>query len=154
MKEELVEKVNEIKEAIKDKDEATVVLNKVSEIINIFADKLLEVSERQNKLEEKVEDVFDVLSQIEEEMIENLNNEFEAECPYCGETIPFRIPEEGEEFECPKCGNIIEMELLFGDDECCDGDCESHHCHGCGHVDDCDDDCDCDCDDCDGEDEE
>lgn len=132
MKEELIEKVNKIKDTISDKEEAAKVLTVVSELINVFVTKIAEVSERQSKLEEKTEEIFDVLSQIEEEMIENLNSEFEAECPYCGEVIPFKIPEEGEEFECPKCGNVIEMELLFDEDcDCCDGSCEEHHCSGC-----------------------
>ena len=141
MKEELIEKVNTIKDTISNKEEAAKVMTTVSELINLFTDKLVEVSERQIKLEERVEDIFDVLSQIEEEMIENLNSEFEAECPYCGEVIPFKIPEEGEDFECPECGNTIEMELLFDEEGCCD----CHSCH--------DEDCDCGCDDCD-EDEE
>ncbi len=138
MREEVVEKVNEIKKAISNESEATEVLKKVSEIITIYTDKLLEVSERQLKLEEKVEDIYDVLSQIEEEMIENFNNEFEAACPYCGEIIPFRIPEDGEEFSCPECGNVIELDVIFGDDEddCCDGSCGEHHCHGCHHDED------------------
>ena len=150
MKEELIEKVNTIKDTISNKEEAAKVMVTVSELINLFTDKLVEVNERQVKLEERVEDIFDVLSQIEEEMIENLNSEFEAECPYCGEVIPFRLPEEGEDFECPKCGNVIEMELLFDEDGCCDGSCGEHHCHGCH-----DEDCDCDeCDDCDCDEDE
>lgn len=135
MRDEIVEKVNKIKDTISNKEEAARVMATLSEIITIFTDKLLEVSERQIKLEEKVEDVFDVLSQIEEEMIENFNNEFEAECPYCGEIIPFKIPEEGEEYECPKCGNVIEMEMMF-DDECCEDGCGGHHCNGCHHGED------------------
>ncbi len=136
MKEELTKKVNEIKDTISNKEEAEKVMNSVSELITMFTDKLLEISERQVKLEEKTEEIFDVLSQIEEEMIENLND-FEAACPYCGEMIPFRIPEDGEEFECPKCGNVIEMELLFDEaDGCCDGSCGEHHCHGCHHDED------------------
>lgn len=132
MKEELIEKVNKIKETISDKEEAAKVMATISEMVTLFTDKLLEVSERQIKLEERVEDVFDMLSQIEEEMIDNFNNEFEAECPYCGETIPFKIPEEGEEYVCPKCGNVIEMEMMY-DDDCCDDECDGHHCHGCHH---------------------
>lgn len=130
MRDEIAEKIKAIKETISNEEEANKTLGLVAEIVGMFTDKLVEVSERQIKLEEKVEDVFDVLSQIEEEMIENMNNEFEAECPYCGEVIPFRVPEEGEEFECPHCGNVIEMELLFDDDEC---GCEGCHgnCHGC-----------------------
>lgn len=131
MKEELTKKVNEIKDTISDKEEAAKVMNSVSELITMFTDKLLEISERQLKLEERTEEIFDVLSQIEEEMIENLNS-FEAACPYCGEMIPFKFPENGEDFECPHCGNTIEMELLFDEDcDCCDGSCSEHHCHGC-----------------------
>ena len=136
MKEELTKKVNEIKNTISNKEEAEKVMGSVSELITIFTDKLLEISERQMKLEEKTEEILDVLSQIEEEMIENLNSEFEAACPYCGEIIPFKIPEEGEDFECPKCGNTIEMELLFDDDGGCGGSCGEHHCHGCHNEED------------------
>ncbi|MBQ9279827.1 MAG: hypothetical protein IJ215_02100 [Clostridia bacterium] len=136
MKDEVTAKVNEIKTMISNKEESDKVVAAVSEIVGMFTDKLIEVSERQLKLEEKVEDVFDMLSQIEEEMIENLNNEFEAECPYCGETIPFVIPEEGEDFECPHCGNTIEMELLFDEEGCDCGACGHDHCHGCELEDD------------------
>ena len=132
MKDEVTAKINEIKGMISNKEESDKVVTAVSEIVGMFTDKLIEMSERQLKLEEKVEDVFDMLSQIEEEMIENLNNEFEAECPYCGETIPFVIPEEGEDFECPHCGNTIEMELLFDEEGCDCGSCGHDHCHGCG----------------------
>lgn len=133
MRDEITEKVNAIKEIVSNKEESDKVMALLAEIIGMFTDKLVEVSERQVKLEEKVEDVFDVLSQIEEEMIENMNSEFEAECPYCGEVIPFIIPEEGEDFECPHCGNVIEMELLFDEEECgCEGCHRNHdHCHGC-----------------------
>lgn len=135
MSDEIKKKVAEIESTISNKEEASKAMALVAEVINMFTDKLVEVTERQVKLEEKVEEVFDMLSQIEEEMIENLNSEFEAECPYCGEIIPFKIPEEGEDFECPKCGNVIELELLLGDDECDCGSCGDHHCAGC-HDDD------------------
>ena len=139
MSDDIKKKVAEIESTISNKDEAAKALALVAEVINMFTDKLVEVNERQVRLEERVGDVFDMLSQIEEEMIENLNSEFEAECPYCGEIIPFKIPEEGEDFECPKCGNVIELELLFGDDDCDCGSCGDHHCSGC-HEDDDDDD--------------
>ena len=131
MSDDIKKKVAEIESTISNKDEAAKALALVAEFINMFTDKLVEVNERQVRLEERVGDVFDMLSQIEEEMIENLNSEFEAECPYCGEIIPFKIPEEGEDFECPKCGNVIELELLFGDDDCDCGSCGDHHCSGC-----------------------
>ena len=141
MKDEITEKLSKIQETISNPEEANVVMKTIAEILGMFTDKLVEVSERQLKLEEKVEDIFDAISEIEEEMIENMEDEFEAECPYCGETIPFYIPEEGEEFECPHCGNIIEMELLFDDKECGCGGCHGHHGEH-GHCSHCQDDID------------
>lgn len=135
MSEDIKKKVQEIESTISNKEEATKVLGLVTELIDMYATKLIEVKESQVKLEEKVEDVFELLSNIEEEMIENFNNEFEAECPYCGEVIPFKIPEEGEDFECPKCGSVIEMEMMFADDGCDCGSC-SGHCHDCEMDDD------------------
>ncbi len=131
MKDELINKVNSIKDNISNKQEAAVVLTEVSEIIDIFMTKVAELTERQTKLEEKTEEVMEALSDMEEEMIENLNGEFEAECPYCGETIPFKIPEDEEDFECPKCGNTIELEMMFDDENSCDGSCSSHDCSCC-----------------------
>ena len=136
MTEDVKKKVEEIESTISNKDEAARAVALVAEVVNMFTDKLVEVTERQVRLEERVEEVFEMLSQIEEEMIENLNSEFEAECPYCGEVIPFKIPEEGEDFECPKCGNVIELELMFGDDGCDCGSCGDHHCSGCHDDDD------------------
>ena len=137
----LKKNLNEIKNTISNQDEATKVMSIIMEIVEGFEDKLMEVEKRQSMLEEKTGEIFEMLSDMEEELVSALNEEFEAECPYCGETIPFRIPEDGEDFECPKCHNVIELEMMF-DDECGCG------CHDCDH-DDCDhDDCDgCDCDD-------
>ncbi len=132
MSEDMKKKVQEIESTISNKEESAKVLGLVTELIDMFATKVVEVKEEQIKLGEKVEEVFEVLSQIEEEMIEGMCNELEAECPYCGEIIPFKIPEEDEEFECPICGQVIEMEMMFADD-CCDcSSCSDHHCHECG----------------------
>lgn len=135
---EFKDKLNDIKNAISNPDEATKVMSIVMEIVEGFEDKLMEVEKRQSMLEEKTAEIFEMLTDMEEELVSALNDEFEAECPYCGETIPFKIPEEGEDFECPKCHNTIELEMMFDEDGC-----------GCG-CEDCDpDDCDCGCDDCD-----
>ena len=140
---DLKKNLNEIKETISNKEEATKVLSIVMEIVEGFEDKVMEIEKRQAMLEERTGEIMDMLSDMEEELISVLNDDFEAECPYCGERIPFRIPEEGEEFECPKCNNVIELEMMF-DDEC---DCGCN-CEDCDH-DDCDhEDCDCGCEDC------
>ena len=141
---DLKNNLNEIKNTISNEDEATKVMSIVMEIVEEFEDKLMEIEKRQAMLEEKTGEIMEMLTDIEEELVCAMNDEFEAECPYCGETIPFKVPEEGEDFECPKCHNVIELEMMFDDDCGC----------GCG-CDDCDhDDCDCGCDDCDCEDDE
>jgi len=136
------DKLTEIKNTISNADEATKVMSIIMEIVEGYEDKLMELEKRQTMLEEKAAEIFEMLSDMEEELVSALNDEFEAECPYCGETIPFKIPEEGEDFECPECHNVIELEMMF--DEGCGCGCD---CEDCDHDD-------CDCEDCDCEDEE
>ena len=132
------DKLNEIQNVVSNPEEATKVMSIIMEIVEEYEDKLMNLEKRQMMLEEKTAEILDMLSDMEEELVSALNDEFEAECPYCGETIPFKIPEDGEDFECPECHNTIELEMMFDTDGC-----------GCG-CEDCDhDDCDCDCDDCD-----
>lgn len=133
-------KLSEIRDLASNEQEASKILACVTDIIDAFSDKLLEVSKRQIQLEERTEEVFEMLSNIEEELVQAMMADFKAECPYCGAEVSAEIPEDGSDFECPKCHNIIELEMMFDDDDC---DC------GCG----CDD-CDCDCDDCDCDEEE
>jgi hypothetical protein len=139
--------LEEIKNTISNADEATKVMAIVMEIVEGFEDKLMEVEKRQAALEEKTVEIFEMLSDMEEELVSALNDEFEAECPYCGETIPFKIPEDGEDFECPNCHNTIELEMMFDGDGCgCGCSCDDCDHDDCGHDG-------CDCDDC-NEDEE
>ena len=134
-------KLNEVKETISNQDEATKVLSIIMEIVEGYEDKLLELEKRQSMLEEKTSEIFDVLSDMEEELISVMGDELEGECPYCGETIPFKIPENDEdEIECPRCHNMIEFEMLFDDskdDECdeCD-DCDDCNCSSLSDLDD------------------
>ena len=137
LKKQVTDKITEIKDTISNKEETAKVLQSVSDIIDIFSEKLLELTKRQTKLEEKTEEVFEMLSNIEEEMFQTMMEDFSAECPYCGEDIAEAIPEELTDFECPHCHNVIELEMMFGDCGCDCGECDGD-CHG---------DCDCDCDD-------
>ncbi len=135
-------KLEEVKSTVSNPEEATKVMAIIMEIVEDLEDKVNGVEKRQLALEEKTAEIYEMLTDMEEELISAMNEEFEAECPYCGETIPFKVPEgDEEEFECPKCHNMIELEMMFHDDEC---DCG--HCHG---------DCDCDdCDDCDSDEDD
>ena len=110
---EIKDKLNEIKKTISNADEATKVMSIIMEITEGYEDKLMEIEKRQTMLEEKTAEIMEMLQGFEEELEAALVEDFEAECPYCGEKIPFTIPEEGKDFECPKCHNTIELEMMF-----------------------------------------
>ncbi len=135
LKKIVTDEVTNVQNAISDSDEATEVMKSIHNIIDAFSNALLEVSRRQTKLEEKTEEIFETLSNIEEELVQGLADDFEAECPYCGEEISYAIPEDGSDFECPKCHNTIELEMMFDDCDCGCHDCHDG-CHGCHDDDD------------------
>lgn len=146
IKEKLTKQVERINETITDAKEKAIVMDAVQNMINVFTEHVVKLTERQAEVESRVEEILDMLSSLEEEMIENFAEDLQAECPYCKEMIPLRFPDdESADFECPNCHNVIELELMLNHDDC---DCGC----GCEDCDDCDD-CDCDCDDCDDEEE-
>lgn len=127
LKKQVTDKMLEIKNTVSNEVELEKVMKSVYDIVDAFSNQLLEVSRRQMKLEEKTEEIFEMLSNIEEELIQGMDD-FSAECPYCGEDVTEVIPEDGSDFECPKCHNTIEVEELF-EDACGCGGCDS--CGGC-----------------------
>ena len=135
LKKIVTDEVANVQNAISDGDEATEVMKSIHNIIDAFSNALLEVSRRQTKLEEKTEEIFETLSNIEEELVQGLADDFEAECPYCGEEISYAIPEDGSDFECPKCHKTIELEMMFYDCDCGCHDCHDR-CNGCHDDDD------------------
>lgn len=130
LKEKLTEQVVKISESVSDEKERTVVLSAVKDMVQVFTEHIITLSEKQIELEKRVEEVFDVLSAIEEEMISGFGDDLQAECPYCGEMIPLILPDEdSEEMECPKCHNTIALEeMLEEHDGCCDCDDCDHDC--------------------------
>lgn len=143
LKDKLTKEVMEIDKAISNPDEKTKVLGVIQEMIGDFTKHIVTLTERQNEIEEKVTEIYEMLSDIENELVEGLAEDLQAECPYCGEIIPLEF-KDGEflDFECPKCHNMIEMEMML----------DEHHC-GCCDCEDCEDDmdgCDGHCDCCDG----
>ncbi len=131
IKKDLNSKLKDIKNSISNEDEATKVMSIVLEIVEEFDDRINSIEQRQVALEEKTAEIYGMLEDMEEELVSAMNEEFEAECPYCGETIPFKIPEDGEDFECPNCHNTIELEMMFDDD--CGCGCDDCNHDSCGH---------------------
>lgn len=133
LKEKLTKEVSEIDHIISNPDEKSKVLNVIQEMIGDFTKHIVHLTERQKDMEDKMDEIYEMLSDIEEELISCLDEEIQAECPYCGELIPLNLKEEDfSDFECPNCHNMIEMERIL----------EEHVCGcGCEDCDDCDDDC-------------
>lgn len=128
LKKQVTDKIDEIKSTVSNEEELEKVIKSVYSIVDAFSNQLLEVSKRQIKLEEKTEEIFEMLSNIEEELIQGLDD-FAMECPYCGEDVSESVPEDGSDFECPNCHNTIELEELFDEEFGCGGSCDG--CHGC-----------------------
>lgn len=132
LRDKLTEQVTKINNSISDEKEKANVLSAVKDMVQIFTEHVVTLSEKQLELEERVDDVFELLSAIEEEMISNFGEDFQGECPYCGEVVPIILPDEdATEFECPKCHNMIELEMMFDEhDGCCGCDCDdcNHNC--------------------------
>ncbi len=154
----------ELKKNINDEKEYEFVKNKFSELAMMFIDsmdKLMEIENRQKKMDKKLAVMQDVLEKIEDDIYIddddeedddcdcgcnmkhddcdcNMNHdeecEFEIVCPYCdNEFIADKDFTDKDEIECPKCHNIIELDW---DDECCDGECECECCGSqCSHDD-------------------
>lgn len=140
LKDKLTKEVSEIDQTISNPDERAKVMSIIQEMIQDFTRHVVNLTERQNETDEKVTEIYDMLSDIEAELVENLAEDIQAECPYCGEIISLEF-RDGEfvDFECPKCHNLIEMEMLL-DDHCDCGCCDDEddfedECGGdCGHC--------------------
>lgn len=141
LKDKLTKEVEEIDKTISNTDEKAKVLNIIQEMIGDFTKHVVTLSARQDEIDEKVTEVYEMLLDIESELVEGLAEEIQAECPYCGEIIPLEFKDgEFSDFECPKCHNLIEMEMMLDDHHCdCGCDCEDDEefdcCDGdCGHC--------------------
>lgn len=127
-----VEKIND---TISNVDEKSVVLGEIQEIVKDFTTYVVQLSARQNEIEEKLTDIFDILTNIEQDIFDGSADDLYGHCPYCGEEIPLTIKDgDFADIECPNCHNLIEMEMCYEDDDemfgCGNGGCESC-CGGC-----------------------
>ena len=145
LKDKLTKEVEEIDKAISNPEEKTKVMSVIQEMIGDFTKHVVRLTERQNEMDEKVTEIYEMLVDIESELVDGFANDMQAECPYCGEMIPLEFKDgEFSDFECPKCHNLIEMEMMFEHDcdcedciddyEDCGGNCG--HCGGCSSEDD------------------
>ena len=74
LKKQVTDKMIEIKNTVSNEEELETVMKSVYDIVDAFSNQLLEVSRRQIKLEEKTEEIFEMLSNIEEELIQGIED--------------------------------------------------------------------------------
>ena len=82
LKDKLTEQVTKISEVVSDEKEKANVLSAVKDMVQTFTEHVIVLSEKQLELEKRVEEVFDVLSSIEEEMISSFGEDLQGECPF------------------------------------------------------------------------
>ncbi len=111
----------------------TAIVDALEEISYLLED----MSDRQDDLEDYVEEIDSDLGDVEdvlyEEEGEDLDDDFvEITCPECGEAIYFDLESEEPVVECPNCGQEINIDELL-EDACCDceGDLDSCCCDEC-----------------------
>ena len=114
LKDKLTKEVSEIDKTISNPEERTKVMGIIQEMIENFTRHVVNLTERQNEIDEKVAEIYEILLDIESELVQGFADDLQAECPYCGEEIPLEF-KDGEfvDFECPKCHNLIEMEMML-----------------------------------------
>ena len=125
-KDKISKQVEMINNSISNDDERIKVLSCIQSLIQDFSTYVVQLTERQNELDEKLTDVFDILTNIESEIGETNSDEIFGNCPYCGEEIPL-VFKNGDfsDIECPNCHNTIELEMEYEDENTCPG-------NGCG----------------------
>lgn len=142
--------INELEGKIKNPQELEFIKSKITELTMTFIetlDKLVESSERQLMLENKLNILQNSLKRIEEDIyieeddecndencefcsghMHDNDYEFEILCPYCDyEFVTGKDVDLKKEIECPNCHNIIELDW----EEHCDGECDEckNHCY-------------------------
>ncbi len=135
--------LNDIEKNIKDKDDLNyikmrftkfldVILDQMDHIMDYKKEEIDTIEKKQKEMDEKMEKIETILSNIEKDIYSEDGFDFEIVCPYCNYEFVIDIDEEKTEVECPECHNIIELDWSGEIDEGhhnCSGSCSS--CHGC-----------------------
>ncbi len=115
-----------------------VVLDQMDYIMDYKEEEMAKLEETQNELNNKMQQMQQVINNIEKDIYSEDGFDFEIVCPYCNYEFIIDVDENKTEIECPECQNIIELdwsgdvdeEVQQNDQEFCQGDC--HGCNGCG----------------------
>lgn len=122
---------------IKDPEDLIYTKEKFMELTLIFMDiidrltaltdaRIKEIEEKQEEINSKINSVQSMVDEIEGDIYEDDDYEFEIVCPYCNYEFTTDMEDgEKDEVKCPNCNNIIELD--WNEEDACTGDCS--HCH-------------------------
>ena len=144
LKKELLSFIKDINENIKNEDDLLYITKRLDTLVDAFLKQtekimdykqnelssILEIQELQNnRLEELQSRVNNICSDIYDE---DIDDEFDISCPYCGAEFSALVDESINEIICPECSNHIALDWSGNPDDekhGCSGGCS--HCGGC-----------------------
>lgn len=112
-----------------------VVIDEMDYILEFKQEEMQKIEETQNKLDERINQMQQVVDNIEKDIYAEDGFDFEIVCPYCNYEFIIDVDENKTEIECPECQNVIELDWsgdVDGEEEnhqACAGNC--HGCHDC-----------------------
>ena len=111
-----------------------VILDEFEKLAKYKEDQIDELFKSQEDTKQRIEDMTRILKNIEKDIYDDDESDFEIICPYCGNEFDADVDEKNSEIKCPECGNSIELDWTGNpdddDDSGCGGSCS--HCGGCG----------------------
>ena len=110
-KNKIKKNIKDIENTITNKEEKQKVMKSIEDIISTFTSYVVTICERQTEMEDKIDEIYDILTNIEDGIKNEDTPILDAVCPYCGETIPIYYINNDEDFECPNCHHVVEYEL-------------------------------------------
>ena len=103
----------------------SVVLEEMQRTLNYKEEKMNLLMQNQQEIEEKMNQMQQVVNNIEKDIYADDGFDFEIICPYCNYDFIIDFDENRTEVQCPECDNIIELDWSGDLDE------EESGCSGC-----------------------
>lgn len=129
--EDLKNIMDELEKNIKNQEDLEYIKSKFS---NMFLEVLNNLATKIENLEQKQQELEDSVNQIEKELFIEEDFTFEIVCPYCNIEFETDIKDDLTEVKCPECGNKIELDWNESEGIGCMGNCSG--CSGCSDEDD------------------
>lgn len=108
-----------------------VVLDQMDNLLNYKEEQMAELEKTQKDINEKIQKMQQTVDNIEKDIYEDDEYDFEIVCPYCDSEFIIDLDEEKTEIECPECNNIIELDWSGDLEENKEEGCKNGGCSGC-----------------------